>query len=56
MQDKMMSMRLKEAHTQAEVKEVKLKNLQLESQVHTHLSLVGIFYQTTHTVISLPKG
>ncbi|XP_053471275.1 EVI5-like protein isoform X4 [Ictalurus furcatus] len=32
MQDKLMSMRLKEAQTQAEVKEVKLKNLQLESQ------------------------
>ncbi|XP_060754897.1 EVI5-like protein isoform X2 [Neoarius graeffei] len=32
MQDKLMSMRLKEAHAQAEVKEVKLKNLQLESQ------------------------
>ncbi|KAK3510591.1 hypothetical protein QTP70_011795 [Hemibagrus guttatus] len=32
MQDKLMSMRLREAHTQAEVKEVKLKNLQLESQ------------------------
>ncbi|KAM9455001.1 EVI5-like protein isoform 2-T3 [Clarias gariepinus] len=32
MQDKLMGMRLREAHTQAEVKEVKLKNLQLESQ------------------------
>ncbi|XP_026787970.1 EVI5-like protein isoform X2 [Pangasianodon hypophthalmus] len=32
MQDKLMSMRLREAHTQAEIKEVKLKNLQLESQ------------------------
>ncbi|XP_046693495.1 EVI5-like protein isoform X3 [Silurus meridionalis] len=32
MQDKLMSMRLKEAHAQAEVKEVKLKNGQLESQ------------------------
>ncbi|KAL0203238.1 hypothetical protein M9458_001256, partial [Cirrhinus mrigala] len=32
LQDKLMSLRLREAQGQAELKEVKLKNLQLESQ------------------------
>lgn len=35
LQDKLMSLRLREAQTQAELREVKLKNLQLESQVRT---------------------
>lgn len=33
LQDKLMGMRLREANSQAELKEVKLKNLQLDSQV-----------------------
>ncbi|XP_051994186.1 EVI5-like protein [Xyrauchen texanus] len=41
LQDKLMSLRLREAQTQAELKEVKLKNLQLDSQNQINCKLVG---------------
>nr|XP_055060708.1 EVI5-like protein isoform X3 [Misgurnus anguillicaudatus] len=41
LQDKLMGMRLREAQTQAELKEVKLKNLQLESQNQINCKLVS---------------
>ncbi|KTF84813.1 hypothetical protein cypCar_00026935, partial [Cyprinus carpio] len=40
LQDKLMSLRLREAQGQAELKEVKLKNLQLESQNQINCKLV----------------
>lgn len=42
LQDKLMSLRLREAQGQAELKEVKLKNLQLECQVRTTVSVLFI--------------
>lgn len=44
LQDKLMSLRLREAQGQAELKEVKLKNLQLESQVRTTVSVLFIHF------------
>ncbi|XP_051558271.1 EVI5-like protein [Myxocyprinus asiaticus] len=41
LQDKLMSLRLREAQTQAELKEVKLKNLQLDSQNQINCKLVS---------------
>ncbi|XP_021332683.2 EVI5-like protein isoform X3 [Danio rerio] len=41
LQDKLMSLRLREAQGQAELKEVKLKNLQLESQNQINGKLLG---------------
>ncbi|XP_067297234.1 EVI5-like protein [Pseudorasbora parva] len=41
LQDKLMTLRLREAQGQAELKEVKLKNLQLESQNQINCKLVG---------------
>ncbi|KAK9981321.1 hypothetical protein ABG768_000871 [Culter alburnus] len=41
LQDKLMSLRLREAQGQAELKEVKLKNLQLESQNQINCKLIG---------------
>uniref|UniRef100_A0A3P8NR67 Rab-GAP TBC domain-containing protein n=1 Tax=Astatotilapia calliptera TaxID=8154 RepID=A0A3P8NR67_ASTCA len=41
LQDKLMTVRLREAQAQAELREVKLKALQLESQVGIHSKLIG---------------
>uniref|UniRef100_W5LH72 Ecotropic viral integration site 5 like n=1 Tax=Astyanax mexicanus TaxID=7994 RepID=W5LH72_ASTMX len=41
LQDKLMSLRLREAQTQAELKEVKLKNLQLDSQNQIYSKAAG---------------
>ncbi|XP_068606675.1 EVI5-like protein [Brachionichthys hirsutus] len=41
LQDKLMSVRLREAQAQAELREVKLKALQLESQNQIHSKLIG---------------
>ncbi|XP_068178802.1 EVI5-like protein isoform X2 [Antennarius striatus] len=41
LQDKLMSIRLREAQAQAELREVKLKALQLESQIQIHSKLIG---------------
>ncbi|TNN60028.1 Ecotropic viral integration site 5 [Liparis tanakae] len=41
LQDKLMTVRLREAQAQAELREVKLKALQLESQNQIHSKLIG---------------
>ncbi|KAG7486645.1 hypothetical protein JOB18_035142 [Solea senegalensis] len=41
LQDKLMTVRLREAQAQAELREVKLKSLQLESQNQIHSKLIG---------------
>uniref|UniRef100_A0A8C2G127 Si:ch211-239f4.1 n=1 Tax=Cyprinus carpio TaxID=7962 RepID=A0A8C2G127_CYPCA len=56
LQDKLMSLRLREAQGQAELKEVKLKNLQLESQVRTTMSFLLIlpsFFQSKEEVMAV---
>uniref|UniRef100_A0A8C2FYL3 Si:ch211-239f4.1 n=1 Tax=Cyprinus carpio TaxID=7962 RepID=A0A8C2FYL3_CYPCA len=52
LQDKLMSLRLREAQGQAELKEVKLKNLQLESQVRTTMSVLFIHFSFGYFSIS----
>lgn len=49
LQDKLMTVRLREAEAQAELREVKLKALQLESQVsHVHMTRLYERYHNTY--------
>lgn len=54
LQDKLMTVRLREAEAQAELREVKLKALQLESQVGPSSQLM-IYYHHADACITLPS-